>query len=193
MERTVIDVMFGDFSALIAVLEKNGEISLRSMIDSTFKKTLALSAASFFEDEIRRILLEIFAERSANDVLVRNFLRNKALERQYHTFFSWGENNANSFFGLFGEEFKDSARQDVKEDRALAEAIRHFLDLGNTRNKLAHLNFASFALDATAEEVYQRYQKALIFVQYLQRKLTTYGISSKQPPAGVVSKVAPEE
>ncbi|MEI6632827.1 MAG: HEPN domain-containing protein [Chlamydiota bacterium] len=175
MAATVIDVMYQDFSALIAILDQAGEVSLRSMIDSTFKKTLALSAASFFEDEIRRILLALFADRSANDALLSNFLRNKAIERQYHSFFQWRSNNANSFFGLFGEDFKDSASQDVKQDPALAEAVKAFLALGNTRNELAHLNFASFALDATAEEVYRQYQTSFTFVSYLEKKLTSYG------------------
>lgn len=182
MATTVIDVMYQDFSALIAMLDRAGEVSLRSMIDSTFKKTLALSAASFFEDEIRRILLALFADRSANDALLSNFLRNKAIERQYHTFFEWRGNNANTFFSLFGEDFKDSASQDVKQNSALAEAVGAFVNLGNTRNELAHLNFASFALDATAEEVYRQYQTAFMFVSYLEKKLTSYGKMGE--PAG---------
>lgn len=183
MARTVIDVMYDDFSALIDVLEKHGEVSLRSMIDSTFKKTLALSAASYFEDEIRRILLALFAARSANDPMISNFLRNKALERQYHTFFQWKGNNANSFFGLFGEEFKESAGKDVRGNPKLDASVRDFLGLGNTRNELAHLNFASFALDATAAEIYGRYQRALSFVAYLERKLNDFGKAGEPSPS----------
>ena len=175
MARTVIDVMYQDFSGLLALLQKAGEVSLQSTVDSTFKKTLALSAASFFEDEIRRILLETVSDRSGNDELVRNFLKNKAIERQYHSYFQWRGNNANSFFGLFGEAFRDSASQDVRNDASLADAIKAFLELGNTRNELAHLNFANFALDMTAEEVYQKYQTAYRFVDYLESKLKQFG------------------
>lgn len=175
MSTTVIDVMYRDFAELTAVLDRAGEVSLRSMIDSTFKKTLALSAASFFEDEIRRILLALIAERSSNDLLLGSFLRNKAIERQYHTYFQWRGNNANSFFGMFGDEFKDAAAQDVKADPELAEAVKSFLALGNTRNELAHLNFASFALDATAQEIYGQYQVALRFVAYLETKFRFFG------------------
>jgi hypothetical protein len=179
MTTTVIDAMYQDFAALISILDKAGEISLRSMIDSTFKKTLALSAASFFEDEIKKILLALIADRSANDKLISNFLRNKAIERQYHSYFDWDGNNANSFFGLFGEDFRDSAKQDVKANPALAEAVKAFLTLGNTRNELAHLNFASFALDSTAAEIYQQYQTAFQFVSYLDTKLRSFGVEAK--------------
>jgi hypothetical protein len=181
MARTVIDVMYEDFSGLLALLQKAGEVSLQSTVDSTFKKTLALSAASFFEDEIRRILLETVSDRSGNDELVRNFLKNKAIERQYHTYFQWRGNNANSFFGLFGEAFRDSASQDVRNDASLADAIKAFLELGNTRNELAHLNFANFALDMTAEEVYRKYQTAYRFVDYLECKLKKFGKEGEQP------------
>lgn len=184
MARTVIDVMYEDFSGLLALLQKAGEVSLQSTVDSTFKKTLALSAASFFEDEIRRILLETVSDRSGNDELVRNFLKNKAIERQYHTYFQWRGNNANSFFGLFGEAFRDSAVQDVRNDSGLADAIKAFLELGNTRNELAHLNFANFALDMTAEEVYRKYQTAYRFVDYLESKLKKFGKEGEQLAGG---------
>ena len=184
MARTAIDVMYEDFSGVLALLQKAGEVSLQSIVDSTFKKTLALAAASFFEDEIRRILLETVSDRSGNDELVGNFLRNKAIERQYHTYFQWRGNNANSFFGLFGEVFRDSAVQDVRNDSSLADAIKAFLELGNTRNELAHLNFAAFALDMTAEEVYRKYQTAYRFVDYLESKLKTFGKEGEQPAGG---------
>jgi hypothetical protein len=184
MARTVIDVMYEDFSGLLALLQQAGEVSLQSIVDSTFKKTLALSAASFFEDEIRRILLETLSDRSGNDELVRNFLKNKAIERQYHTYFQWRGNNANSFFGLFGEAFRDSAVQDVRNDASLADAIKAFLELGDTRNELAHLNFANFALDMTAEEVYRKYQTAYRFVDYLESKLKKFGKEDEQPAGG---------
>lgn len=193
MPKTVIDVMFEEFSTLIVFLEKKGEVSLQSMIDSIFKKTLALSAASFFEEEIRGILLKLFAERSANDELISNFLQKQALERQYHKLFRWDGNNANSFFSLFGEHFKDSACQDVNGDPELAEAIRVFLYLGETRNELAHLNFASFALEATAEEIYNRYQKAFSFILYLRKKLLKYGRSDEQPTISDDLKAASKE
>jgi hypothetical protein len=175
MSQTIIDAIYKDFADLAIFLQKAGEVSLLTVVDSTFKKTLAISAASFFEDKIRRILLETVTERSANDKLIHNFIKNKAIERQYHTYFQWRGKNANSFFGLFGEAFRDSAIRDINGDENLSDSITAFLELGNTINELAHLNFASFALDMTTGEVYQKYKKALLFVNYLEGKLKKFG------------------
>lgn len=41
---------------------------------------------------------------------IAEFIRNKAIERQYHTYFNWKENKAtsiNGFWGLWGDEFKN--------------------------------------------------------------------------------------
>jgi hypothetical protein len=192
MARTAIDMMYEDFSGLLDFLQKAGEVSLQSMVDSTFKKTLALSAASFFEDKIRQILLEIVSDRSSKDELLCNFLKNKAIERQYHTYFDWRGNNANGFFRLFGEIFRDSVGQDIKNNSSLADAIKAFLELGNTRNELAHLNFSSFALNMTAEEVYRKYQTASRFVDYLESKLRKFGKEGEQPAEGDEVPSAPQ-
>jgi hypothetical protein len=180
MTRTAIDGMYEDFTGLLLLLQQAGEVSLLSIVDSIFKKTLALAAASFFEDEIRRILLETVSDRSSNGELVHSFLRNKAIERQYHTYFDWKVSNANKFFALFGEIFKDNMGNDINDDRSIVEAIKAFVELGNTRNELAHLNFASFALDMTAEEVYRKYQIAYHFVNYLEGKLKEFGKKGKE-------------
>ena len=55
MSETIIDSLYNDFLDVRKFLDDSNEISLRSTVDSTFKKTLALSAASFFEDELRKI------------------------------------------------------------------------------------------------------------------------------------------
>ncbi len=177
MEKTIIDTMYEEFKELLLLLDEGKEISLRSMVDNTFKKTLAVSAASFFEHEIRRILLEFVALQSSNNELISNFIKNKAIERQYHSYFAWETNNANKFFGLFGQSFRDSAKSDVSVDDNLAESIKSFLQLGDLRNQLAHLNFAQIILNKTADEVYLQYKNALIFIKYFENKLLQYNLT----------------
>lgn len=171
MSETIIDRLYKDFFELITFLDQAGEVSLRIVADSTFKKTLALSAASYFEDEIRRILLDMVEKKSNSDAILSNFVKNKAIARQYHSFFQWKEKNANSFWGLFGDEFRDEVKRDVRENDALSDSIKSFLELGDLRNELAHLNFANFILDKTADEVFSMYKNALIFISYLDKKL----------------------
>ena len=48
-----------------------------------------------------------------NELLV-SFVNNKAISRQYHTYFSWKDTNANSFFGLFGDIFSNFIKQEVR-------------------------------------------------------------------------------
>jgi hypothetical protein len=175
MAYTIIDKMNGEFLALINLLDRERETSMKVMIDSLFKKTLALAAASYFENEISKLLIDLPNIRAVDDVLISNLIKNKAIYRQYHTYFNWEGNNANQFFGYFGEEFKSKANEDVKKDDKLAKAIRDFLWLGNTRNQLAHLNFASFALDLTAAEIYEKYISASYFIEYVDTKMRVYG------------------
>src|SRR6185295_19861448 len=113
-------------------------------LDDKLKKVLVMAAASYFESEIRAVI-EAFVTAAANgNVAVVSFVKTKAIERQFHTFFRWDGRNANTFFSAFGEEFAKSCIAAVKADAALAEAIAAFLEIGETRNSLAHLNFASF-------------------------------------------------
>ena len=174
MSDTIIDSLYKEFTDLLAFLDHSKEISLRSTVDANFKKTLALSAASYFEDEIRKILTGFVNVKSNSNTLLNSFVSNKAIARQYHTFFDWRGNNANIFFSLFGDEFKRSAIEDVKADAELAKAVKDFLDLGNTRNELAHLNFANMELDKTAEEVYRQFQQAQKFVSFIDTKLNAF-------------------
>jgi hypothetical protein len=177
---TIIDSLYKEFTDLLYFLDQSKEISLRSTVDATFKKTLALSAASYFEDEIRTILTRFVDEKSNSNALLNSFVRNKAIARQYHSFFDWRGNNANTFFSLFGDEFKRSAIEDIKSDSDLSQAIKDFLDLGNTRNELAHLNFANIDLDKTAEEVYRQFKRASKFITFIDTKLNKFQEKGEQ-------------
>lgn len=174
MEPSVVDRLYRDNRDLLDYLQRNGEISYQVEVDSNFRKTLLLSAASYFESIVKDILLEFFKEQTNNSDIVLSFIENKAIERQYHTYFNWEGNNANSFFGLFGEGFRDFMRIEVRTNKQLDDSIRAFLKLGNTRNQLVHQNFASFTLESTADEIYQLYQQAAYFIDVLPLKLREY-------------------
>ena len=183
MAETIIDSLYSEFSDLLKFLDEAKEISLRSTVDSTFKKTLALSAASYFEEELRNLLLKFVDKTTNSNILLVSLVKNKAIARQYHTFFDWRGNNANSFFSLFGDDFKQSAIEDVRADENLKESIRAFLELGNTRNELAHLNFANMEFNKTAEEVYGQFKSARRFLEYIEKKLNEYSNDGEQGSA----------
>jgi hypothetical protein len=93
------------------------------------------------------------------------------IARQYHTYFDWDRNNANRFFGLFGSDFQDRASRHVKGDAELDKSIGDFIELGSTRNRLVHLNYVSFDVDKSPEDIITLYRSALTFIKFLRQWL----------------------
>lgn len=161
---TSVDALYASFSAILALLKEKGEVSLESELSRNFAKALLLASASYFE---RRMCDEVegFVKESANgNLAVCALVRTKAITRQYHTWFKWDVANANAFFAMFGQDFKDAMQKRVAADDALRSSISSFMTIGAERNRLVHSDFASFDLTSTADEVFGKYQDALGFV-----------------------------
>jgi hypothetical protein len=171
MPTTAIDRLYTEHRDLEAHLLEHGQISFVSNVDANFRKALLLAAASYFEVRIRDCILDFVKERAARDELVTAFLKNKAIERQYHTYFDWEKTNANKFFSLFGPGFKERMAAAVAGNEQLKQAIAAFLEVGALRNNLVHQDFASFPLDKTVDDIYRLYKAALEFVDVLPTKL----------------------
>jgi hypothetical protein len=180
MARSVVEKLYTEFKDIADYLDDNKQPSLSSDVDKHFKKVLLLSAASYFEHEIQSLIEEFIKWHSNDDVRIVFFLKKKAISGQYHTYFSWGEKNkpnkpgknANSFFTLFGQEFKNRISNEVKENKDLDDSIKAFLWIGHIRNILVHSNFAAYNLDNnTVEEIYSKYNQACTFLGYLEGKL----------------------
>ena len=118
---------------------------------------------------MKEIMVNFVVARSGGDSAILALVKNKVIERQYHTYFDWDKKNANKFFSLFGDEFSVAMKKLVDEDDILKEAVIAFLEIGSLRNNLVHLNFANYPLDKTVEEIYQLYQRALVFLDCLQK------------------------
>lgn len=174
MSTNVVDSLYRDNKELLDFLQRSGEVSFQIEVDGNFRKILLLSAASYFESVIRDTLIEFFREKTNQSDLVVSFLEKKAIERQYHTLFNWPGNNANSFFSLFGEGFKEFMKDEVKNNKKLDDSIKAFLKIGDSRNQLVHQNFANFVLESTAEDIYQLYLLAIFFIEELPKKLREY-------------------
>lgn len=164
---TAVDKLYEEANAVIQGLQRLVEPSLQVTASDHFRKAMLLSSASYFEHRICDCVLEFVRERSGGSKLVENFVRNKAISRQYHTWFKWDEQNANQFFGLFGSEFRDAMKDRVRAKDELRAAVQAFLEVGNERNKLVHQDYATFPLEKTLEEIYALYRRALTFVDEL--------------------------
>ena len=164
---TPVDTFYNQNLAIGERLAAIGEISLKAAFDSLFAKSLLIAATSFFEGRIQEDI-KAFVWELSQSPLVNGLIQSKAISRQYHTYFDWkNATNANDFFRIFGSEFSEFMKAEVKQNPELDSAIRAFLDLGRDRNSMVHVDFET---NKTVDEVHQSYQLALQFVDALPVK-----------------------
>jgi hypothetical protein len=175
-----VEQLKNEYKAIEEYLMTQNQISLVSDLNKHFRKVLILSAGSYFEHRITAILSDFAKEKSNGDERIVNFLVKQAITQKYHTLFSWGkkdipespEKNANTFFKLFGDDFKTKVDEDIKANNKINESIKAFLEIGHLRNILVHSNFAEYVYEQkTSDEVFALFQKAEPFLDYLTNKL----------------------
>jgi len=162
---TPIDRIYKELGGAIEALRKSGEVSALVVVEDHARKALLLSVASHFEHKLTGHLKKLSS--MTKSALLTEFVIRKAITRQYHTLFKWEGKNANSFFALFGSDFKQRMEVKVKADTALDNSIKAFLELGLLRNQLVHNDYATFSLEKTSDEIYHLYRAALHFVDSL--------------------------
>lgn len=168
----IIDTLYEENRVMLKYLEDRNEVSLKNEADNKLKKVLILSAASYFEYEIKNIIEQFVKLKSNNTVALLAFVKNTAVERNYHRFFDWESSNANKFWSLFGEDFKSRFLLDcTSDDGDLKKCAKAFIDIGQLRNCLVHNNFASFYIDSTSDEIYEIYKRAIVFIDYIRKSL----------------------
>lgn len=167
-----IKALYDEYTELIDFCRLNGQVSFEMYINDTYKKSLLLSAASYFECVIIKIIHDFAENKSRQNIELVSFIDNKAIKRQYHTFFNWESNNANQFWGLFGDTFKQEAKKEIQE-KGLIDAERAFLSIGRERNLLVHQNYIEATINDTFEEIYEKYEKACDFVELISQLLNS--------------------
>ena len=166
-DATAIDRLYSEAAAVLDVLRRTSEVSLEIAATDHFRKALLLASASYFEYRVSASVVEFVRLRSNGSLLVENFVRNKAVARQYHTWFQWDSANANQFYGLFGDGFRTTMIERIKGSDQLRASVGAFLELGRERNRLVHDNYATFTLEKTLDEIYQLYRSAMAFIEVL--------------------------
>jgi len=169
-DQTPVDRLYEESSSVIQALGST-EPSLFVSAGDIFRKALVLAVASYFEYRVTTCVLEFVRERANGSSLIVGLVTNKAISRQYHTWFNWDGTNANQFFSLFGSEFRQMMGDRVNASDELRASIRAFLEVGSERNKLIHQDFASFSLEKTLDEIYDLYRLSLLFVNGLSTHL----------------------
>src|SRR5689334_4001018 len=154
---TIVDKLYGEYSAIVRMMDQYNAVSFRNTLNENFRKTLLLCAASHFEYRVTTDVVSFCAEVAGNNTMIPTLVRNKAVSRQFHTWFDWKMNNANAFFNMFGEDFKAHMVDIVKQDENMATSISNFMEIGRERNRLVHQDYGSFSLEKTAEEIFGLY------------------------------------
>ncbi len=172
MYSAKINALRSEYDELIEFCRSNSQVSFEMYINDTYKKTLLLSAASLFESILTKTIHDFADSRSHHNPEVVAFLDNKALKRQYHTFFNWDSAQTNQFLGLFGDTFKQAARKKIQEEN-LIEAEGAFMAIGRERNRLVHQNFVEVQINDTFDEIYAKYENACNFVELIAQLLGT--------------------
>ncbi len=157
-----------DYKELKIFLIEHKQISLENNTENYLRKVMLLSCASYFETKIQNIIKE-FVFNNASDDRISHFLNNKAIARQYHTYFDWDKSNINKFLGLFGPDFRKKISSEISENDELKLQIKAFLELGNERNLMVHENFMEYDLNKTFDEIIVLYEKAEKFIDFLQK------------------------
>ena len=174
MASTPVDALHREFGDLLAVLDEAGEISLRSTADANFRKALLLAAASYFERQLTDVVVSFAEAATSPNHVVAWLIKRRVVERQYHTWFAWDARNANRFFGMFGDSFRDHMRSLVDENNKLSLSIEAFMEIGRERNRMVHQDYGSYTLEKTSEEIYEMYRSATRFVERFSQELRRY-------------------
>lgn len=179
MKETIVDRLYNQFRDIVRLLDQQSEVSLRVTAEDIFRKTLLIAVASHFEQEMKDHITNLVRKHTEDADVIVEFVRNKAVARQFYTYFDWDRRNANKFFALFGEGFKSYMIKRVSTDQSYEQAVVAFLELGNERNSLVHEDFGNFTMQKTSEDIFCLYKKASIFVNSLESSFDDY-LSSTQ-------------
>lgn len=167
---TEVDDFYESVMKLSDLILTSKDISNYIWQSDYFRRFLILVSANYFETKVSEIL-ESFANAKSGDPFLVSFLI-RVTEKRYYQYFDWDSGkNANKFFSYFGDNFSDTARNEIKQNEYLKRSIEAFLEIGQTRNNLVHKQFLHFSLPKTVDEYYNLYKAALEFIEYLKRKL----------------------
>jgi hypothetical protein len=174
MDETAVDRFYGDGTALVRLAESSGDASATVFAQDLFRKALVLSIASYFERRVTEVVLAGISGDLPDRHPMRQFCENRGLVRQYHSLFDWESSNANRFFAFFGAAFKEVVSRRVRDTDGMADAVVAFLQLGQLRNRMVHGNFDSFMADDTADEIFDKFQRASRFLEEFSGWLQQY-------------------
>lgn len=122
-------------------------------------KFFIVAAGGDLEKRTIDAILHLYRSSNIRPHLI-DFVNRKALKRQFHTLFNWDQDNANSFFGLFGEE-KRSEMKEICREEPYKTQVSSFLRINRLRNEIVHEGMANYSVPVTIDEAEKLYEQAM--------------------------------
>jgi hypothetical protein len=176
MDNLPIDDIVSLREALRAKFDEKLEPSMILEIDRNCTKLLVLTCSSVYELFFSSELLRWVDETTNGHKTIVEFVRKKAVEKQFHTFFDWDKKNANQFYNKMGNTFSEDVKKEIEKNE-LRGAERTFLKIVNVRNNVAHANAS---IDYTFDEVLKMHNEAVGFLEFLFHFIKNYEKSMNQ-------------
>lgn len=173
-DETEVTRLYDEAAAIINYLLGQGRVSESNSVADIYRKSLLLGCASYFEHILTNAVSQYVIEKSGKSTILHSLIKNKVINRQYHSWFDWDKGNGNKFYTMLGSEFKAAIGKDLKDDTILKKGESDFVELGNERNKLVHQNFSNFALELTLDEILSKYHSAVVYVNHVIACLNKY-------------------
>src|SRR5579871_2758519 len=141
--HSVLKSLVDESAEVRSILSAAGQITLLNSAEDNARKALVLAAASLFEHRITEALLKYAETVSNSDGCVVSLIRNKAIKRQFHTFFDWDQKKIGTFQTLLGESIGGNLKSLCSESPGKEQSTA-FLEIGYLRNCLVHKNYAVY-------------------------------------------------
>jgi hypothetical protein len=152
-------------------LETGGHLSLLVTAEDVLRRNLLIAAASYFEYELGQRIDRVFSGQGCTEECI-SIIRNKAISRQFYSYFDFKVANTNRLFAAFGVPCKDRAVGAIKDSTELKEAQQAFLEICSLRNNMVHENFAAFSMDISTDDVYAKFEKGVLFLDFFERVIS---------------------
>jgi hypothetical protein len=162
-----VEKLYREAKSAIDALNQAGLLAEALIVGETARKTLAIAAASAFETDVIQLILGFSNATTGGNPYCSALIKQRVLDRQFHTLFSWKETSAGSFFAIFGADAKRYYDEAVRASVSLGQSARDFLDLGNARNEIVHKDYATYVFDKSLDDVIAQYRSARVFVDFI--------------------------
>lgn len=164
---SIVREIYDASNAELAALSSRRDLSSYLLTTQMLSKSMLLSCASFYEQEIVQIVERVIRCRDANPN-VTSWLLKTAVEGQFYKWFDFRHaSNTNRFLSMFGAEFKECTRALIESRERRKAAEESFLLLCIKRNECVHRNFAAYNLDLTIDEIYKKHMEAMSYIRVI--------------------------